>query len=142
MEFNAAADAGKAVLVGQAGGIKYGEEHTLSVTAMDDVTADVPMQVASPPASQTSAPAQSLAFVPRASRGGRGRARGRAFGIGFSQTATHQSSTEQTTSASATQGGGDDMEVEPPTASAEGGDNAKLSGQDRFRAMLQQSRQG
>ncbi|SPO32218.1 uncharacterized protein UTRI_02775 [Ustilago trichophora] len=128
VEFGVAADAGKAVLLGGAGNVRYDDEHVLEVVAMDDESADAPMHVAgSLPAQGSGSAQQALAFVPRASRGGRGRGRGRTFGVGFSHNTT-------TSAPPATSGAGDDMEVEP---NVESNAAAKLTGQDRFRAMLQ-----
>ncbi|SPO25121.1 uncharacterized protein UTRI_02775_B [Ustilago trichophora] len=128
VEFGSAADAGKIVLLGGAGNVRYDDQHVLEVVAMDDEFDDAPMHnLGSPLAKGLRTNQQSLEFVPRASRGGRGRSRGRAFGVGFSHTSTTK---PQPTSNSQ----GDDMEIEPniETNAAE-----KLTGQDRFRAMLQ-----
>ncbi|SNX83560.1 uncharacterized protein MEPE_02267 [Melanopsichium pennsylvanicum] len=133
VELKAAADAGKAVLLGGAGKIRYNDQHMLTVVATDDDAADVAMLNAmgsSTAEPQAAAAASSLVFAPRASRGGRGRGRGRAFGMGFSQTQLSCAQTAATSSA------GDDMEVEP-TVESTNADTGKLTGQDRFRALLQ-----
>lgn len=125
VEFNSPAEAGKAVLIGQTGSIKYDDAHTLAVTAMDDAaTADVAMHGAGSAGSSSSGKAAAttpLAFVPRASRGGRGRGRGRVF------AAHHPAIVGHTTPHT-----GDDMDVETSTS-----DTRPMTGQDRFRAMMQ-----
>ncbi|TKY87784.1 hypothetical protein EX895_003365 [Sporisorium graminicola] len=126
VEFKDAKDAGRAVLVGGAGGVRYvgGEqEAVLMVSAVEDegAAAQVDRVEEAQPA--------ALAFVPRASRGGRARGRGRAFGVGFSQSREHQSTASTSTPAKEA----DDMDVEPHVEA----DTTGLTGQDKFRAMLQ-----
>lgn len=140
VEFREEKDAGRAVLVGGAGGLRYavgGEDGVvLGVMAMDDEA----VQVGSPTREQNTdggGGAQVLGFVPRSSRGARGRGRGRAFATsGFTHATT--APTPVPAESSATTGAGDDMEVEPPSAAET---STKTSGQDRFRAMLAQSSQ-
>ncbi|CBQ71022.1 conserved hypothetical protein [Sporisorium reilianum SRZ2] len=127
VEFKDAKDAGRAVLVGGAGSVRYiggGEEVVLSVGAVEEE--GVGMQVVGEKGGEQPA---ALSFVPRASRGGRGRGRGRAFVVGFAQSHSQQSTASTSTAKDV---GGDDMEVEPHAEP----DNT-LMGQDKFRAMLQ-----
>lgn len=124
VEFRDAKDAGRAVLVGGAGSVRYvgGEQEVvLSVSAVEE-------EGPATQAERIDAQPAALAFVPRASRGGRGRGRGRAFGVGFSHAHSQQSSASTSTAKEA-----DDMEVEPHVEA----DTTNLTGQDKFRAMLQ-----
>ncbi|GAC98774.1 polyadenylate-binding protein [Pseudozyma hubeiensis SY62] len=134
VEFWNEKDAGKAVLVGGAGGVRYGER-VLSVTAVEEggAAGDAPKtQVATETtgSGQGEAAPAALAFMPRSSRGGRGRGRGRAFGLAHSAHTSGQSQQQEGGAPASQAHPGEDMDVEP--ASSE-----QLTGQDRFRAMLQ-----
>lgn len=127
VEFSEFKDAGKAVLIGGAGGIRYGDV-VLNVSAAEEEGAagDGPKPQVAVGEVQ---PAAALSFMPRSSRGGRGRGRGRAFALAYaSHAATSHVAAEGVSNA------GEDMDVEPAGNDETSG---KPSGQDRFRAMLQ-----
>lgn len=126
VEFRDAKDAGRAVLIGGAGSVRYsagGEEVVLTVSAVEEEGAGAQV------VEKSDGQAQALSFVPRASRGGRGRGRGRAFGVGFSHSQSQQAAASTSTAEVSKT---DDMEVEPHVEADTG-----LTGQDKFRAILQ-----
>lgn len=137
VEFKEEKDAGRAVLLGQAGGLRYGGETVLGVSAMDDAEAETVQVTRDGGESEGGGrETQALAFVPRASRGGRGRGRGRGRALmsGFAHAPPPAQTQPQ-----ANEGAAEDMEVEPPTTTESSETTTKLSGQERFRALLEQS---